>query len=82
MPPGGIHLHHLIEQLPPARDTICTSIREELLKPSRNVRFVADTTLPRTRENVVARYEGPVAPVANQVILDPGIGQFREFEPP
>ena len=23
----------------------------------------------------------PVAPVAYQVILDPGIGQFREFEP-
>ena len=24
----------------------------------------------------------PVAPVAYQVILEPGIGQFREFEPP
>ena len=24
---------------------------------------------------------GPVAPVAYQVILEPGIGQFREFEP-
>ena len=24
----------------------------------------------------------PVAPVAYQVILDPGIGQFREFESP
>ena len=23
----------------------------------------------------------PVSPVANQVILEPGIGQFREFEP-
>ena len=23
----------------------------------------------------------PVAPVAYQVILEPGIGQFREFEP-
>ena len=23
----------------------------------------------------------PVAPVAHQVILEPGIGQFREFEP-
>ena len=26
--------------------------------------------------------EQPVAPVAYQVILEPGIGQFREFEPP
>ena len=25
--------------------------------------------------------EEPVAPVAYQVILEPGIGQFREFEP-
>ena len=24
----------------------------------------------------------PVAPVAYQVILEPGIGQFHEFEPP
>ena len=24
----------------------------------------------------------PVAPVAYQVILEPGIGQFREFNPP
>ena len=24
----------------------------------------------------------PVAPVAHQIILEPGIGQFREFEPP
>ena len=24
----------------------------------------------------------PVAPVAYQVILEPGIGQFRDFEPP
>ena len=24
----------------------------------------------------------PVAPVANQVILEPGIGPFREFESP
>ena len=27
-------------------------------------------------------YLCPVAPVADQVILEPGIGQFREFEPP
>ena len=26
-------------------------------------------------------YHYPVAPVAYQVILEPGIGQFREFEP-
>ena len=26
--------------------------------------------------------EVPVAPVAYQVILEPGMGQFREFEPP
>ena len=26
-------------------------------------------------------YIQPVAPVAYQVILEPGIGQFREFEP-
>ena len=26
-------------------------------------------------------YTGPVAPVAYQVILEPGIGQFRDFEP-
>ena len=26
-------------------------------------------------------YPRPVAPVAYQVILEPGIGQFREFEP-
>ena len=26
-------------------------------------------------------YYIPVAPVAYQVILEPGIGQFREFEP-
>ena len=25
---------------------------------------------------------GPVAPVAYQVIVEPGIGQFREFESP
>ena len=27
------------------------------------------------------KYCEPVAPVAYQVILEPGIGQFREFEP-
>ena len=27
-------------------------------------------------------YDIPVAPVAHQVILEPGIGQFREFESP
>ena len=27
-------------------------------------------------------YHRPVTPVAYQVILEPGIGQFREFEPP
>ena len=26
-------------------------------------------------------YDAPVAPVAYQVILEPGIGQLREFEP-
>ena len=26
-------------------------------------------------------WDKPVAPVAYQVILEPGIGQFREFEP-
>ena len=28
-----------------------------------------------------SRLGRPVAPVAYQVILEPGIGQFREFEP-
>ena len=27
-------------------------------------------------------YEIPVAPVAHQAILKPGVGQFREFESP
>ena len=27
------------------------------------------------------RYKLPVVPVAYQVVLEPGIGQFREFEP-
>ena len=27
-------------------------------------------------------YSAPVAPVAYQVILEPGLGQFREFESP
>ena len=27
-------------------------------------------------------HKNPVAPVAYQVILEPGIGQFREFAPP
>ena len=30
---------------------------------------------------LLARLLEPVAPVAHQVILEPGIGQFREFEP-
>ena len=33
----------------------------------------------RSRHDVLYR---PVAPVAHQVILEPGIGRFREFEPP
>ena len=28
------------------------------------------------------QYMEPVAPVAYQVILEPGVGQFREFESP
>ena len=38
---------------------------------------------PRRSEKFSARkrYNLPVAPVAYQVILEPGIGQFREFEP-
>ena len=32
--------------------------------------------------DVPSSYEIPVAPVAYQVILEPGIGQFREFESP
>ena len=39
----------------------------------------------RTQEQIWSRpytcYGQPVAPVAYQVILEPGIGQFREFEP-
>ena len=36
-----------------------------------------------TRHSVMLSYiVVPVAPVAYQVILEPGIGQFREFEPP
>ena len=35
------------------------------------------------KEPVVGvRYREPLAPVAYQVILEPGIGQFREFESP
>ena len=30
----------------------------------------------------LAVFKEPVAPVAYQVILEPGIGQFREFESP
>ena len=33
---------------------------------------------PITRQS---GFQGPFAPVAYQVILEPGIGQFREFEP-
>ena len=33
------------------------------------------------RDNTESEIKGPVAPVAYQVILEPGIGQFREFEP-
>ena len=32
-------------------------------------------------EELVQYMDGTVAPVAYQVILEPGIGQFREFEP-
>ena len=35
-------------------------------------------TNPRPRHFIIM----PVAPVAYQVSLEPGIGQFREFEPP
>ena len=36
-----------------------------------------------TRDYETARFHiVPVAPVAYQVIFGPGIGQFREFEPP
>ena len=35
----------------------------------------------RMRARARVRYKGPVAPVAYQVILEPGVGQFREFEP-
>ena len=34
------------------------------------------------RADILTQPYMPVAPVAYQVILEPGIGQFREFEPP
>ena len=37
------------------------------------------TTVVRNSSLVI---DGPVAPVAYQVILEPGIRQFREFESP
>ena len=44
------------------------------------------TTIERNRlyyeyHEATYSYRKPVAPVAYQVILEPGIGQFREFEP-
>ena len=32
------------------------------------------------RQRIQGEIDTPVAPVAYQVILEPGIGQFREFE--
>ena len=36
----------------------------------------------KTHRSSVGPHVAPVATVAYQVILEPGIGQFREFEPP
>ena len=49
-------------------------------KSARWVGFVKQATL--TSPIVSSASLMPVAPVAYQVILEPGIGQFREFEPP
>ena len=35
----------------------------------------------KIRRESTSDYMKPVAPVAYQVVLEPGIGQFREFEP-
>ena len=40
----------------------------------------SSSSLPPLASSVCIR-DQPVAPVAYQVILEPGIGQFREFEP-
>ena len=46
--------------------------------------FVVSSGLDAHFEYIDAYYVNiwPVAPVAYQDILQPGIGQFREFEPP
>ena len=43
--------------------------------------IVADLSSDRDKHYCCGRTFVPVAPVAYQVILEPGIGQFREFEP-
>ena len=65
-----------IVQISRSRHTSVCTDRAKFYRSSGNV-----YRLYRSCE-VIVQYDMPVAPVAYRVILEPGIGQFREFESP
>ena len=48
----------------------------------KNKEFGSTLFFPITKMSSLNQHSLTVAPVAYQVILEPGIGQFREFESP
>ena len=51
------------------------------LKIKKYIWLIPQETKHKQTKGGTCMYHCPVAPVAYQVILEPGIGQFREFEP-
>lgn len=60
--PRGIHHHHLSNYCHIAMGTMCTSIRTELLKLFRGVRFVLERVPPRIPSKTVVHYERVLFP--------------------